>query len=1147
MTHGSATPCPFVKELHDASDQYRALEMVEAYDCWESISCAAGHSGALHRYVLLQYCHSACHEPRFTNSFQAASKAMKLCFSVLCDQWSASFKSLKQPDDVTKVSSIPSCLSSFAPKPKSSMIRRPKVPGKVTFQPNVTVCTDDPFQSGVLVHVDQLRTWPGKTWKLRKSTKSHALPFSCRVSSICRDIDSLCLDSYTARQIDFTQSYYASQEPLSYSAVSIRDNNPIGSKVCSGLHDTCSPRLPMRDITNTVQVNADVLDQSPLDMHFHDAVSLMQRTALAPHACKQSPFPDGGHNVLEGVAQGQVDPAPPDQPSVSDELVSDGYSASVATDSSGVAHPSSVGHRQEAILYHLADPPLRVFLDWSDYDTMIQEIAFHLGRNPVEVLDAYEVLPYPSDTPDGATPIIVHLFDDVAVGQPAKLVLLDVELHGHSFEVNYASGPTTTRTVVRLPERCGRQSVLLAANVDLYCRQEADVCFVWHGHTRWADDDHRIRLLQHGEYFRVAVPPTSRFMCSTVDAVALSQQGLSDQEMLDHMTGEEVGLNLSPSLLSSESVRNLARDGSSLEDDDEDIFQALQEHLVVTSIPIDIPLEDITRKSHSLDQYPVVQCTIDQPLDAIGLPSETSESSFYQFNPEAPVFSDNAPVGEIDNMHFDTLATQWLAAARTWGESVPSARFITWRVSPATGRRFCLDSREVVLYGDIENWRQRILQTWEDQHDARVPADIISVSPHPSNLEPGIAGHVIVQQHPLPTHAATLVTIVDPAVNNGNLHRQVHVFDDRSRPEDVLFFVGYHMDCPRIAVCQVSLRDVQLPPQRPIQISEGDAFEVSIFRTFLPDNWIPPVIPRIVLPDEVGFFQVSAELKDPSHVMPSQQRHHTPGSPSHLASPRTCSFTDEFVNAVRRLRESQEHDAPPIPASVADDALPPALNELWELHHTELLQAPTEDNPQIRVETWFLDHVSLDRCYYSRIVTLSSDPSTWLTTLLRHWSDRREDGARIDIALVYPSSEDQATDTSTQLILTQFPQDALRSVLLSVYDTGRPTQMPRTFAFVHGASISLRSVLEEVRLTHDCPPHVRHNECVLWFGSTVIPEQRQAFVRSGNAFRLCIRRGQLIHLQDLLALPDDMLRRCKKQFMARFIDGLQVPVFQEML
>ena len=277
--------------------------------------------------------------------------------------------------------------------------------------------------------------------------------------------------------------------------------------------------------------------------------------------------------------------------------------------------------------------------------------------------------------------------------------------------------------------------------------------------------------------------------------------------------------------------------------------------------------------------------------------------------------------------------------------------------------------------------------------------------------------------------------------------------------------------------------------------------------------------------DAVGLFQIST-VKHGSASSENVESPSSHGENSGIAPiPRTCSFTDEFVQAVRRFSEAQDHDPLPMHALEEESTLPPALRELWELRRTEALQDGDDPATQFRVETWFLDHVNFDRCYHSRIVTLTSEPSTWLSVLLQHWSDRSELGARVDIALVYPASEDQAPGTSAQLILTQFPQEALRSIILSVYDTGRSQPTPRTFGLVHGASISLRSVLEEVRLINDCPPHVQHNECVLWFGSTVIPEQRQVFVRTGNAFRLCIRRGQRINLQDLLALPDALLRR----------------------
>ena len=1127
VTFGSANPCPSVKGLHDATRKCRALEMVEAYGCSDFTSCAAGHSRASDWHMILPFCHSALFESKFTDPFRAVCKAEKLRFSVLCDQWSTSFKSLQQHfDEVSSLSM--ECRSSVIPHrspAKGPCSTRSVSTRHVQFSSDVVVCHVNSLEVVVTGGDEAFHAWPGKSWRMKKSKHSHALPHPCKISLLCELFDSKSADPWVDRQCDESTLFGLPQEPLSNSAVLIRGGHDMRPQELSWNADQPAPCSVLSDITNIqafshkskVPFFVDVPDAD-------DASFLMQRPSCLPRANKQSPFPEDGEGILEGVAQGQADPMNLEGQEFSDEAVSDGYSATDVTESSHVAPPSSPGQRNEAILYHLADPPLRVFLDWTDFDTMIQEIARHFGRETVEVLDAYEVQPYPHDTPEGVTPIIVHLFEDIAVGHPAKLVLLDTELHGHSFEVNYAVGPTTSRTVVRLPELCVRQSVLISANVDLYCQQESDTCFVWHGHVRWPDDDPQARRLRHGEYFRVAVPPTGRFICSTVDAVALSQQGLSDQEILDHMTGEDVGLNLSPSLLSSEEVRNLAHTEVS-DHDDEELFQALQMTIVRSHEPADSPIgSKAFAPGFSVDADPS-HCKEQIPEDGIGLPSTSNEATFYDFNPTAPVSHPEAEDEPIADLHMHTLATQWLAAARSWDESAPSARFVTWRVSPATGSRFCLNSRDVVLYGDMENWRHYILQRWADQNDPMFPADIISVSPHPAQLEPGVAGHIIIQQHPLMAHAPALVTITDPAVNQGVLKRQVHVLADRSRPLDILFFAGYHMDCPHFADCQVRLRERLLPMYHEVQIMDGDAFDVNIVRTQLPDNWIPPTIPLIVEPEEAALFQLSTEIKKSVLHVPAGWSGAPSKTPVEAPVPRTCSLTDEFIQAVRRFGNVQEQEVPPIVAPGPAVDLPTALQELWDICQHLAVSGDAQPDPQFRVETWFLDHVNIDRCYHSRIVTLSSDLSIWHRVLLQHWSDRHEAGARIEFALVYPAPDDQAVGTVAQLILTQFPQDNLCSVVLSVYDTGRNVDTPRTFALVHGLTISLSSMLEEVRLTQDCPPHVSHTECALWFGSTHIPASRQAFVRSGNAFRLCIRRGQLIRLQDLLALPDEMIRR----------------------
>jgi len=244
---------------------------------------------------------------------------------------------------------------------------------------------------------------------------------------------------------------------------------------------------------------------------------------------------------------------------------------------SEIQPPSPDENRQEVILYHLQDAPIRTFLEWTDYDRMIQEIGFHFSVNPASVIDAYEVNTPLRGISDDAVPIIVHLFPDIAVGQVAKLVLIDLELHGHRVESHFRAGPVTRRFVMAVPEWSDRNSVLMLANVDLYCHLEGDRCLVWLDNFRWPDYDLTPRRIAHGDYIRIAIPPTERFDCPTVQMIQWTQAGLSDQAILDHATDHEALSGYSPSLLSEDAVQALAVPIA--ESDDSDVMHAMQTHV----------------------------------------------------------------------------------------------------------------------------------------------------------------------------------------------------------------------------------------------------------------------------------------------------------------------------------------------------------------------------------------------------------------------------------------------------------------------------------------------------------------------------------------------------------------------------------------
>ena len=150
------------------------------------------------------------------------------------------------------------------------------------------------------------------------------------------------------------------------------------------------------------------------------------------------------------------------------------------------------------------------------------------------------------------------MVQDIPVGFDAQLVLLLVRSHEHRIEPHFRSGPSKALSVVRLPTRSVRRAVLMAANIDLYCEQEGGRCLVQVNHIPWFDYDTRQRLLVHGGYIKVEVPPSERFHCPTAEVVRLTQQGMTYQEILDVVHNDDAISGHSPSLLSEQELRELA-------------------------------------------------------------------------------------------------------------------------------------------------------------------------------------------------------------------------------------------------------------------------------------------------------------------------------------------------------------------------------------------------------------------------------------------------------------------------------------------------------------------------------------------------------------------------------------------------------------
>ena len=303
-----------------------------------------------------------------------------------------------------------------------------------------------------------------------------------------------------------------------------------------------------------------------------DVGSLMQLGAPISVSCKQDDHPPEGAAVIDAISQGHT-PGAYEQDEYDDTeniLESDEPGSSSSSDETLplVQAPPLQNSRQDAILFHLQDDPIRVFLEWNSHENKMVEIAFHFAVAREELVDAYEIVTPLRGIPNGVVPIIVHLMPDTAIGANAKLVLFDIELHGHRFEPHFRLGPETHRFVAPVPASTDRAGFLVTADVDRYCSRERDRCIVYHNNRWWPDFDVLARPIAQGDVVRIVVPPSERFACPTSQIVEWTQRNFPDEDILDMIANDDVVDGLSPSLLGENEVRELATPNIVHEPDD---------------------------------------------------------------------------------------------------------------------------------------------------------------------------------------------------------------------------------------------------------------------------------------------------------------------------------------------------------------------------------------------------------------------------------------------------------------------------------------------------------------------------------------------------------------------------------------------------
>jgi len=207
---------------------------------------------------------------------------------------------------------------------------------------------------------------------------------------------------------------------------------------------------------------------------------------------------------------------------------------------------------QSVLLYHLDDPVVHGQVHWTHIEDVITEVSSIIGVSRARVFNVHELKWTPPDIPEHFAPLIVQLDDDLPVGQHCSLCLVDVEVHANAAEFNYATIPAVDRRVRVIPSRVYRNQLLEITMTAPYCRQVQHRCLVMHNNIIVKLQDGDIIHAQHGDHFRVVVPPD--LFCDEATSFRMNEAiEQEERHSPDRLRTPEEGY--SPSLVPTEDIR----------------------------------------------------------------------------------------------------------------------------------------------------------------------------------------------------------------------------------------------------------------------------------------------------------------------------------------------------------------------------------------------------------------------------------------------------------------------------------------------------------------------------------------------------------------------------------------------------------------
>ena len=515
-------------------------------------------------------------------------------------------------------------------------------------------------------------------------------------------------------------------------------------------------------------------------------------------------------DVLHLMARSIV-PAPPPEADIPPEFEADDAQPQEAPESSeGHLTDDAVDLPAQAVwhatvLFRVGQSGQHCRLRSDDYEIRHRQAAHYLGLTRHELLRLHPTRSVPFDLLDTEWPLLAQAVGDIRPGASTKLVLIDTEFHNHPPSLE----PETVRQCKAIPKRLSRDLILSILGLIPYCRHTGP-CLLWINHRLIGSDDASMLLLEHGDYIRIAVPPSQENEKVNTRTAALCHHhelGPADYDRVSAQMPEHMDYDQMPT--QEGHIHSLWFN------DDLASYVQLQLHLT-RSLPRASPAPLGCRLPDDPEE-PIRQC---RQLNAL-----FDRNHFERTRLEGLL---HLPTGlqELQE-HLLQLAPE--EDESTWGLQ-------TWYLNHRTAWR-CNIGRPVLLSQrvQVQDWQEIILSAWRDELDDDMPINYHLVAPRPYDLEHGVLAHLIIVQPERFDLLALLLSVYDNAVNEGRVHRFAFLHGPHVTLDDLI----EHADRDQVchfpdAQCEAWYGWEAIPHHQPYKTHSSAGFTLSILRPDVP-------------------------------------------------------------------------------------------------------------------------------------------------------------------------------------------------------------------------------------------------------------------------------------------------------------------------